>query len=67
MKTFNEAPDIEGPTVQHTITPGDESALSAAIVWWRFETPDLPMPMLACVLATVPANKLIATELARQN
>ena len=61
MKTFNEAPDIEGPTIQHTITPGDEKALAAACVWRRFDTPDLPMPMFACVLVTVPANALIAT------
>jgi putative SOS response-associated peptidase YedK len=61
MKTFNEAPDVEGPTIQHTITPGEEPALSAAFIWRRFELPDLPTPILACVLATVPANKLIAT------
>jgi putative SOS response-associated peptidase YedK len=61
MKTFNEAPDVEGPTVQHTITPGDEKALAAAFIWRRFELADIPVPLLACVLATVPANKLIAT------
>jgi len=60
MKTFNEAPDIEGPTVQHTITPG-EDVLAAAFVWRRFESPDMPAPMFACVLVTVPANQLIAT------
>src|SRR5271168_3401986 len=27
VKTFNEAPDIEGPTQQHTITPGSINAL----------------------------------------
>jgi len=61
MKTFNEAPDVEGPTLQHVITPGDEKALAAAFVWRRFETPDIPMPIFACVLVTVPANQLIAT------
>src|SRR5471032_228126 len=60
MKTFNEAPDLEGPTVQHTITPRDEKALAAAFVWRRFEAPDHAMPMFACVLVTVPANRLIA-------
>src|SRR3954467_11368563 len=29
MKSFNEAPDIKGPTIQHVITPGDEAALAA--------------------------------------
>lgn len=61
MNTFNEAPDVEGPTIQHTITPGEDSALAAAFVWRRFELSDVPMPMLACVLATVPANRLIST------
>lgn len=61
MKTFNEAPDIEGPTIQHIITPGDETAISAAFVWRRFELPHNPMTMYACVLVTVPANQLIST------
>ena len=30
-----------------------------AFVWRRFELPDLPQPMLACVMVTVPANKLL--------
>lgn len=61
MRTFNEAPDIEGPAIQHTITPGDEQVLAAAFVWRRFESQDMPAPMFACVLATVPANALIST------
>jgi putative SOS response-associated peptidase YedK len=59
MKTFNEAPDVPGPTVQHTITPNE--MLAAAFIWKRFDIPGEPMPMFACVLCTVPANKLIAT------
>jgi putative SOS response-associated peptidase YedK len=59
MKTFNEAPDVEGPTVQHTITP--DGVLAAAFVWRRFQQQDMPAPMFACVLVTVPANSLIAT------
>ena len=39
----------------------DEQALAAAVVWRRFEIPDVPTALLACVLVTVPANKLIAT------
>lgn len=61
MKTFNEAPDIEGPTIQHTITPGDEPAVSAAFVWRKFDIPGVPMRLYACVLVTVPANQLIST------
>jgi putative SOS response-associated peptidase YedK len=60
MKTFNEAPDVPGPTVQHTITPGEQKMLAAAFVWRKFDIPGEPMPMFACVLATVPANQLIA-------
>jgi len=60
METFNEAPDIDGPTIQHIITPGGEGMLAAAFVWRRFEIPGNPAPLFACVLATVPANKLIA-------
>lgn len=61
MKTFNEAPDSDGPTVQRTITPGEAQALAAAFVWRHFEQADMPAPMFACVLVTVPANQLIAT------
>jgi putative SOS response-associated peptidase YedK len=59
MKTFNEAPDVPGPTVQHTITP--DTTLAAAFIWRRFEIPGEAIPMFACVLCTVPANQLIAT------
>lgn len=37
MRTFNEAPDVEGPTIQHRITPGDGGMLAAAFVWRRFD------------------------------
>jgi putative SOS response-associated peptidase YedK len=55
VKTFNEAPD-DG--TQHTITPG--GAIGIAFVWRRFDIASLPAPLLACVMVTVPANKLIA-------
>jgi putative SOS response-associated peptidase YedK len=58
MKTFNEAPDVPGPTIQHTIIP--DTTLAAAFIWRKFDIPGEPMPMFACVLCTVPANKLIA-------
>jgi putative SOS response-associated peptidase YedK len=60
VKTFNEAPDVEGPTIQHTITP-DTAALGIAFVWRRFDVEGIPAPMLACCMVTVPANELIAT------
>jgi putative SOS response-associated peptidase YedK len=60
VKTFNEAPDLPGPTIQHTITPGDLPAVGIAFLWRRFEIAELPAPLIACVMATVPANALIA-------
>ena len=61
VKTFNEAADVPGPTVQHTITPGDEAAIGIAFVWRRFDIEGVPVPMLAACMVTVPANKLIAS------
>jgi putative SOS response-associated peptidase YedK len=61
VRTFNEAPDVPGPTVQHTITPGNEGAIGIAFLWRQFDLADLPGMMRACVMVTVPANALIAT------
>jgi putative SOS response-associated peptidase YedK len=61
MKSFNEAPDVKGPTVQHIVTPGDEPVLAAAFVWRRYDIPSRPTPLFACVLVTVPANQLLRT------
>jgi putative SOS response-associated peptidase YedK len=55
MRTFNEAPDVEGPT----ITPGDSGVLAAAFLWRRFEVPGQQQPLFACVMVTVPANTLL--------
>lgn len=64
MRTFNEAPDVEGPAVQHTVTPGDGGMLAAAFLWRRFDVPSQPQrqpqPMFACVMVTVPANPLLS-------
>jgi putative SOS response-associated peptidase YedK len=60
MKSFNEAPDVPGPTVQHTITPDKGEILAAAFIWRKFEIAGAPDPFFACVLCTVPANELIA-------
>ncbi|HEY4077963.1 MAG TPA: SOS response-associated peptidase family protein [Rhizomicrobium sp.] len=55
VDSFNEAPDSGE---QHTITPA--GPIGIAIVWRRFELASLPMPLLACVMVTVPASELIA-------
>ena len=60
VKSFNEAPDIEGPTIQHTISLGDTEAAGIALVWRRFDLKDMTMPMLAACMVTVPANHLIS-------
>lgn len=61
VRTFNEAPDVPGPTIQHTITPGDAGAVGIAFLWRQFDLADLPGTMRACVMVTVPANALIST------
>ena len=58
VKTFNEAPDIPGPTIQHTITPDTEKS-GIAVIWRSFDV-GAAVPLLACVMVTVAANKLIA-------
>lgn len=58
VKTFNEAPQSGA---QHTIRPGDQPAIGIAFLWRQFEIAELAQIMPACVMVTVPANKLIAT------
>jgi putative SOS response-associated peptidase YedK len=61
MKTFNEGLELpNGKTEQHTITPGDDAPLGCAVIWRRFDLEGVPVPLIACVMATVPANALIA-------
>jgi putative SOS response-associated peptidase YedK len=64
FRTFNEGEEVTKPsgrteTRQWTIDPKDGQPRGFAFVWRRFEIPGLPVPMLACVMATVPANELI--------
>lgn len=64
FRTFNEGEEVVKPsgkteTRQWTIDPQDGQPRGFAFVWRRFEISDLPEPMLACVMATVPANELI--------
>lgn len=62
VKTFNEGKQISPKvTEQHTIMLGDEPAGAIAMLFDRFEIADLPAPLLACVMVTVPANALIRT------
>lgn len=62
VKTFNEGKQIAPMvTEQHTIMLGDEPAGAIAMLYDRFEIADLPAPLLACVMVTVPANALIRT------
>jgi putative SOS response-associated peptidase YedK len=62
VKTFNEGKQISPKvTEQYTIVLGDEPAGAIAMLYERFEVPELPAPLLACVMVTVPANELIRT------
>lgn len=64
FKTFNEGREIVKPsgataTEQWTVNPQDGQGRGFAFLWRRFEIADLPAPLLACVMVTVPANELI--------
>jgi putative SOS response-associated peptidase YedK len=64
FRTFNEGEEVVKPsgkteTKQWTIDPKDGRPRGFAFVWQRFAISDLPVPMLACVMVTVPANDLI--------
>jgi putative SOS response-associated peptidase YedK len=70
-RTFNEGEEVVKPsgrteTRQWTIDPKDGQPRGFAFVWRRFEISDLPVPMLACVMATVPANALISRTIKSQ-
>ena len=52
--SFNEAPESGE---QHVITPA--GPIGIAFVWRRFDGAQLPSPMFACVMVTVPANPLL--------
>ena len=64
FRTFNEGEELVKPsgateTRQWTIDPQDGQPHGFAFLWQRFTIPDFPAPLLACVMATVPANELI--------
>jgi putative SOS response-associated peptidase YedK len=70
MRTFNEGKQVtQSKTEQWTIDPQPAYMSGAAVIFDSFTVPDLPVPLLACVLVTVPANALIqslTTEHARR-
>jgi putative SOS response-associated peptidase YedK len=62
VKTFNEGKQISPKvTEQYTIMLGDEPAGAIAFLFDQFTIADLPQPLRACVMVTVPANALIRT------
>lgn len=62
VKTFNEGKQTSPKvTEQHTITLGDEPAGAIAVLFDSFPISELPAPLVACVMVTVPANDLIRT------
>lgn len=54
VETFNEAPETGE---QHVITPA--GPIGIAFLWRCFAVAELPAPLLACVMVTVPANALL--------
>jgi putative SOS response-associated peptidase YedK len=54
VETFNEAPESGE---QHVVNPA--GPIGIAFLWRRFEIAELPAPLLACVMVTVPANALL--------
>jgi len=60
VRNFNEGRELEnGKTEQHTIALGDAAAAGIAFLFRSFDLGG-PAPLNACVMATVPANALIA-------
>lgn len=64
FRTFNEGEEVPTrtggtKTKQWTVDPRDGRPRGFAFLWQHFKIPDLPTPLLACVMATVSANDLI--------
>lgn len=71
FRTFNEGEEVATSTGgtkvrQWTVNPRDGRPRGFAFLWQRFEIPELPAPMLACVMVTVPANELIRRSIKSQ-
>jgi putative SOS response-associated peptidase YedK len=72
FKTFNEGEEVtkatgKMETVQWTLDPCDSRPRGFAFVWRRFVPADLPQPMLACVMVTVPANRLLRDSILKHD
>jgi putative SOS response-associated peptidase YedK len=72
FRTFNEGEEVARPgggaqTVQWTVDPRDGQPRGFAFVWRRFEIAGLPQPMLACVMVTVPANRLLRDSILKHD
>jgi len=72
FKTFNEGEETTTntgtpKTIQWTIDPRDGIPRGFAFLWRRFQLTDLPQPMLACVMVTVPANKLLRDSILKND
>lgn len=68
FRTFNEADEVPTrtggkKTRQWRIDPRDGKPRAFAFVWDEFRIADLPAPLRACVMVTVPANELIRTRI----
>lgn len=60
FRTFNEGLELpNGKTEQWTIDPCDGVPRGFAFVWRRFELPDIPVPLYACCMVTVPPSELV--------
>jgi putative SOS response-associated peptidase YedK len=64
FQTFNEGEEAltsggKPKPIQWTIDPCDGQPRGFPFIWRRFEIPDLPQPILACVMVTVPASEMI--------
>lgn len=55
VESFNEAPESGE---QHTVTPA--GPIGIAFLWRQFRLAETPGPLFACVMVTVPANRLLA-------
>jgi putative SOS response-associated peptidase YedK len=61
MRTFNEGKELpNGKTEQWTVNPGDGVPRGFTFLWRRFDLASVPVPLLACVMVTVPPSKLVA-------
>jgi putative SOS response-associated peptidase YedK len=66
--TFNEGEEAKTSggkpkTIQWTVTPRPSRPRGFPFLWRRFEIPELPAPILCCVMVTVPASLLVREKI----